>query len=147
MALGPLKNTLLLMVALWINTLHFVHGYETIRCLSVGESEDPLVKWIKLFCIKTRAVNAQVESYSTERALRKIKRHTPATAAIDIPDPGHGKVNDFSMQTMDIQRVKSEDCCVSHSDDMDVETQSSKPDGNNRGVGKYQKFSGRPSSW
>ncbi|XP_031099458.1 exosome complex component RRP45A-like isoform X1 [Ipomoea triloba] len=116
-----------------------------------GVMQSVIMQCLRIASVKagdiTSKIKNAVESYSTERALRKIKRHTPATATIDIPDPGHGKVNDFSMQTMDIQRVKSEDCCVSHSDDMDVETQSSKPDGNNRGVGKYQKFSGRPSSW
>lgn len=79
----------------------------------------------------------QVESYNTERALRKIKRHRPAIAAVNVSDHGHGEINDLTKQNTK-ERAKSEECTVSQSNDMDVEPQSSESDRSSRGVGEDQ---------
>ncbi|VFQ63994.1 unnamed protein product [Cuscuta campestris] len=115
-----------------------------------------IVQSVIMQCLRIASVKAgditskimiSVEMYNTERALRNIKRHIPATSTIDIPDTGHGEISDVSMQSMDIQRVKLEALCVSHDDNMDVKTQTSKPSRIGGGVGKCQTFLGRPSSW
>ncbi|CAH9134571.1 unnamed protein product [Cuscuta epithymum] len=116
-----------------------------------GVMQSVIMQCLRIASVKagdiTSKIKNSVELYCTERGLRKIKRHTHATTAIDIPDSGNGEVSDLSMQNMDIQRVKLEDLCVSRSDDMDVETQISKPNRNEGEVNKFPNFSGRPSSW
>lgn len=100
---------------------------------------------VKAADITTKIKNA-VESYNTERALRKIKRHT-VSSAVDVSGPGQKGVDDLSKHHMERLKLKSEDCSVSQSNDMEIETQSSKRDKNNKRDGSTKSFVGGPSSW
>ncbi|PHT48350.1 hypothetical protein CQW23_12558 [Capsicum baccatum] len=77
-----------------------------------------------------------VESYKTKRALRMVKRHAPSNA-VDVNRP-----DQKAKQILEGQKLKSEECSVSQSDDMDVEQ-----DRINKRSKKNQSFTGRPSSW
>lgn len=87
-----------------------------------------------LFCV-------QVELYSTERSLRKIKRH-PAVAAIDVGKPSY-----FSRQQIKKVELKSEQICIDNNEDMDVDVKSPIQEGTNKRDGKTKSSIGAFSSW
>ncbi|PHU17702.1 hypothetical protein BC332_13397 [Capsicum chinense] len=84
----------------------------------------------------TSKIKTIVESYKTERALRMVKRHAPSNA-VDVNEP-----DQKAKQILEGQKLKSEECSVSQSDDMDVEQ-----DRINKRSKKNRSFTGRPSSW
>lgn len=86
----------------------------------------------------------QVESYNTERALRKIKRHPDPVVDVS-KDTGMG-VRSLSME-MEKTRLKIEDGKVNRSDDMEIETHSLKKTGSRLGDAKFKSFIGGPSCW
>lgn len=71
----------------------------------------------------------QVESYNTKRALKKIKRHPNS---VDINDVSKG-----------MEKPKR----TSQSDDMEIESQSSKKDESSSRDCKTTAVIGGPSSW
>ncbi|KAF3668922.1 Protein RRP45A [Capsicum annuum] len=84
----------------------------------------------------TSKIKTVVESYKTERALRMVKRHAPSNA-VDVNEP-----DQKAKQILEGQKLKSEECSVSQSDDMDVEQ-----DRINKRSKKNRSFTGGPSSW
>ncbi|CAN4077170.1 unnamed protein product [Withania somnifera] len=84
----------------------------------------------------TSKIKTVVESYKTERALRMVKRHAPSNA-VDVNEPCQR-----AKQILEGQKLKSEECSVSQSDDMDVEQAKI-----NKRRDKNQNFTGGPSSW
>ncbi|XP_031121397.1 exosome complex component RRP45A-like [Ipomoea triloba] len=113
---------------------------------------DGIVQAVIMQCLRIASIKASditskikdaVESYNTERALRKIKRHRPAIAAVNVSDHGHGGINDLAKQNRK-ERVKSEECNVSQGNDMDVEPQSSESDRSSGGVGEDQNIQADP---
>ncbi|XP_004240124.2 exosome complex component RRP45A [Solanum lycopersicum] len=84
----------------------------------------------------TSKIKTVVESYKTERALRMVKRHAPRNA-VDVNAPG-----EKAKQILEGLKLKSEECSVSQSDDMDVEQGRIKKKSD-----KDRSFTGRPSSW
>ncbi|KAM3281759.1 exosome complex component RRP45A [Capsicum chacoense] len=96
----------------------------------------------------TSKIKTVVESYKTERALRMVKRHAPSNA-VDVNEPDQKSsvflfhlINDKAKQILEGQKLKSEECSVSQSDDMDVEQ-----DRINKRSKKNRSFTGGPSSW
>lgn len=97
-----------------------------------------LSAWIFIFL--------QVESFNTERALRKIKRHT-SSAAVDISEPTQKGVGEISKNHMERLKLVSEESSVVQSNDMEVDAQSSEQDKTSRRDGDAKSFTGGPSSW
>lgn len=85
----------------------------------------------------------QVESFNTERSLRKIKRHT-SSDVVDVSETARKVDIELSTNHMDRLTLLSEDR-VAQSNDMEVDCQIS------QGVSKRDtgamSFSGGPSSW
>lgn len=100
---------------------------------------------VKAGDITTKIKNA-VESYNTERALRKIKRHT-SSAAVDISEPTQKGVGEISKNHMERLKLVSEESSVVQSNDMEVDAQSSEQDKTSRRDGDAKSFTGGPSSW
>lgn len=100
---------------------------------------------VKAGDITTKIKNA-VESYNTERALRKIKRHT-SSAAVDISEPTQKGVGEISKNHMERLKLVSEESSVVQSNDMEVDAQSSEQDKTSRKDGDAKSFTGGPSSW
>lgn len=72
----------------------------------------------------------QVESYNTKRALKKIKRHPDSV--------------DISNVSKDMEKPKLK---TSRSDDMEIESQTSKKDESSLRDSKPKPFIGGPSNW
>lgn len=100
---------------------------------------------VKAGDITTKIKNA-VESYNTERALRKIKRHT-SSAAVDISEPTQKGVGEISKNHMERLKLVSEESSVVQSNDTEVDAQSSEQDKTSRRDGDAKSFTGGPSSW
>ncbi|CAK9151287.1 unnamed protein product [Ilex paraguariensis] len=115
-----------------------------------GVMQSVIMQCLRIASVKaadiTSKIKNAVESYNTERALRKIKRHSSA-AALDVSEPGQKGVSDVSRHHMERSQLKSEECSVSQSNDMEFETQSSGQDKTNRTEGNSKSFIGGPSSW
>ncbi|XP_030951611.1 exosome complex component RRP45A-like isoform X1 [Quercus lobata] len=104
----------------------------------------------KAYDISTKIKNA-VESYNTERALRKIKRH-PSSVALDISGAGVniGKNQNKPVpQKGDSERsnLTSEKSVADQSMDIEGEAKSSEQQQTNKIDGDAKNFVGGPSSW
>lgn len=104
----------------------------------------------KAYDITTKIKNA-VESYNTERALRKIKRH-PSSVALDISGAGVniGKSQNKPVpQKGDSERpnLTSEKSMADQSMDIEGEAKSSEQQQTNKIDGDAKNFIGGPSSW
>ncbi|KAG6789420.1 hypothetical protein POTOM_005518 [Populus tomentosa] len=105
----------------------------------------------------TKKINNAVEAYSTERALRKIKRH-PTSAAGNVSVAGsdvkeqnktvvQAGGSELSRHHMERLRLVSEETCCSRSNDNDGDIKSSEQGGASRGESNAVSFLGGPSSW
>ncbi|KAL0000012.1 hypothetical protein SO802_019614 [Lithocarpus litseifolius] len=104
----------------------------------------------KAYDITTKIKNA-VESYNTERALRKIKRH-PSSVALDISGAGVNKEKNQNKpvpQKGDSERsnLTSEKSVADQSMDIEGEAKSSEQQQTNKIDGDAKNFIGGPSSW
>jgi exosome complex component RRP45 len=99
----------------------------------------------------------EVEAYSTERALRKIKHH-PTSAAGNVSVAGsdvkeQNKTveqvggSELSRHHMERLRLVSEETCSSRSNDNDGDIKSSEQGGTSGGESNAVSFLGGPSSW
>ncbi|XP_073049811.1 exosome complex component RRP45A-like isoform X2 [Primulina eburnea] len=113
---------------------------------------DGVIQSVILQCLRIASVKAAditnkikkaVESYNTERALRKIKRHPDPV--VDVSKGARTGVRSLSIE-MEKTRLKIEDRKVNRSDDMEIETHSSKKNGTRLGDAKFKSFIGGPSS-
>ncbi|KAL9367890.1 hypothetical protein Peur_039089 [Populus x canadensis] len=105
----------------------------------------------------TKKINNAVEAYSTERALRKIKRH-PTSAAGNVSVAGsdvkeQNKTveqvggSELSRHHMERMKLVSEETCSSRNNDNDGDIKSSEQGGTSRGESNAMNFLGGPSSW
>lgn len=112
---------------------------------------------VKAADITSKIKNA-VEAFNTERALRKIKRHS-SSIAVDVSGPGakmrenknqsvdEKVVNELSSHHMERLKMESEESCVTQSSDVEVKTQLSEQGRTNRSDEDTRSFIGGPSSW
>ncbi|XP_034674405.1 exosome complex component RRP45A-like isoform X1 [Vitis riparia] len=112
---------------------------------------------VKAADITSKIKNA-VEAFNTERALRKIKRHS-SSIAVDVSGPGakmrenknqsvdEKVVNELSSHHMERLKMESEESCVTQSSDVEVKTQLSEQGRTNRSDENTRSFIGGPSSW
>ncbi|GMY16245.1 exosome complex component RRP45A-like isoform X1 [Fagus crenata] len=99
--------------------------------------------------ITTKIKNA-VESYNTERALRKIKRHSSVALDVSVAGVNIGKIQNQPVdQKNDSARSKliSENSVADQSMDIEGEAKSSEQGQTNRIDGDAKNFIGGPSSW
>ncbi|KAL3828211.1 hypothetical protein ACJIZ3_017013 [Penstemon smallii] len=113
-----------------------------------GVMQSVIMQCLRIASVKaadiTNKIKKAVEIYNTGRALRKIKRH-PDTA-VDVSGAAQkGVENKF--KEMEKQRLNKEDISGCQSDDMEIETHSTKNDGSNFRDSKAKSFIGGPSSW
>ncbi|CAN0922477.1 Exosome complex component RRP45B [Linum grandiflorum] len=104
----------------------------------------------------TKKIKEAVEAYNTERALRKIKRHSTAVAVNvnvenDIAKEQNNKlpaesVHELSTAQMEKLKLKSEGSSMNE-DDIDHHTRSSEQVGSRRAEGNASVFLGGPSCW
>ncbi|KAK4356504.1 hypothetical protein RND71_025475 [Anisodus tanguticus] len=85
-----------------------------------GVMQSVVMQCLRIVSVKagdvTSKIKTAVESYNTERALKMVKRHAPPSKAVDVSEPGQK-----AKQILEGQKLKSEECSVSQSDDMDVD--------------------------
>ncbi|XP_009801035.1 exosome complex component RRP45A-like isoform X2 [Nicotiana sylvestris] len=105
-----------------------------------GTMQSVVMQCLRIASVKagdiTSKIKTAVESYNTERALKMVKRHANINA-VDVNEPGQK-----AKQILEGKKIKSEECSVSQSDDMDVEQGRIK-----KRSDKNQSFTGGPSSW
>ncbi|KAL7227194.1 hypothetical protein ACSBR1_022121 [Camellia fascicularis] len=127
----------------------------------VGVMQSVIMQCLRIASVKAADVTSKiknaVESYNTERALRKIKRHS-SSAALDVNEPGaklvtknqsvdQRGVGDLSGRHVERLKLISEESGVSQSNNMEGEIQSSEQDRINMKDGHSKSFIGGPSSW
>ncbi|XP_057479380.1 exosome complex component RRP45A-like isoform X1 [Actinidia eriantha] len=126
----------------------------------VGVLHSVIMQCLRIASVKAADISSKikqsVESYNTERALRKIKRHS-SSAALDVSEPGakletqkvsvDQKVVDLSGHYMERLKLISEESGVSQRYNIESESQSSEQDRTNRRDGHATSFIGGPSSW
>ncbi|XP_065879020.1 exosome complex component RRP45A-like [Euphorbia lathyris] len=103
----------------------------------------------------TKKIKDAVEAHNTERALRKIKRHS-TSVAVDVSAAGDSVkepeskfmmqkgMSELSSYQMDRLKIASEESGASQSNDA---LRSSGQDGNSHREGNISNFQGGPSSW
>ncbi|KAA8533097.1 hypothetical protein F0562_033370 [Nyssa sinensis] len=127
-----------------------------------GVMQSVIMQCLRIASVKaadiTSKIKNAVESYNTERALRKIRRHS-SSAVLDVSEAGakmretqnqsddQKGVGDLSRHHMEKSKLISEEPGVSQSNDMEVEAQSSEHDRTNRRDGNATSFIGGPSNW
>ncbi|CAL5350836.1 unnamed protein product [Camellia sinensis] len=126
-----------------------------------GVMQNVIMQCLRIASVKAADVTSKiknaVESYNTERALRKIKRHS-SSAALDVNEPGaklvtknqsvdQKGVGDLSGRHVERLKLISEESGVSQSNNMEGEIQSSEQDRINVKDGHSKSFIGGPSSW
>ncbi|GMP46825.1 hypothetical protein CsSME_00014838 [Camellia sinensis var. sinensis] len=126
-----------------------------------GVMQNVIIQCLRIASVKAADVTSKiknaVESYNTERALRKIKRHS-SSAALDVNGPSaklvtknqsvdQKGVGDLSGRHVERLKLISEDSGVSQSNNMEGEIQSSEQDRINVKDGHSKSFIGGPSSW
>ncbi|CAA3017595.1 exosome complex component RRP45A isoform X1 [Olea europaea subsp. europaea] len=115
-----------------------------------GVIQSVIMQCLRIASVKTAGVTKKIEdavkSYNTERALRKIKRHPPS-AVVDVIKAGEKGADNLLKENMEKPKLKIEGTSVSQSNDMDIETQSSKQSERKTRTDKYTSFIGAPSSW
>ncbi|XP_043810138.1 exosome complex component RRP45A isoform X2 [Manihot esculenta] len=105
----------------------------------------------------TKKIKDAVESYNTERALRKIKRLT-TPVAVNVNVSGdvrelennffvHKGISELSRDKMERLKLESEERCTNQSNDIDGGLRSSEQGGTSRREGNATNFLGGPSSW
>ncbi|XP_073016379.1 exosome complex component RRP45A-like isoform X1 [Primulina eburnea] len=113
-----------------------------------GVIQSVIMQCLRIASVKaadiTNKIKKAVESYNTERALRKIKRHPDPV--VDVSKGAGMGVRSLSIE-MEKTRLKIEDGKVNRSEDMEIETHSSKKTGCRLGDAKFKSFIGGPSSW
>ncbi|XP_059315301.1 exosome complex component RRP45A-like isoform X1 [Lycium ferocissimum] len=106
-----------------------------------GVMQSVVMQCLRIASVKagdiTSKIKTTVESYNTERALKMVKRHAPPSKAVDVNEPSQK-----AKQILEEQKLKSEECSVSQSDDMDVEQGRI-----NKRTDKTLSFTSGPSSW
>ncbi|EEF31262.1 exosome complex component RRP45A [Ricinus communis] len=105
----------------------------------------------------TKKIKDAVEAYNTERALRKIKRHSTSVAvnvstAIDVRElenkPFIQKgISEISRHQMERLKLTSEESSVSQSNGIDSGLRSSEQGGTSNREGNATNFLGGPSRW
>ncbi|KAG5253825.1 protein RRP45A [Salix suchowensis] len=104
----------------------------------------------------TKKINSAVEAYSTERALRKIKRHPTVAGNVSVAGSDVKEQNktveqvggsELSRHHIERLKVVSEETCSSRSNDNDGDIKSSEQGGTSRGESKAMNFLGGPSNW
>ncbi|KAK9269221.1 hypothetical protein L1049_000991 [Liquidambar formosana] len=127
-----------------------------------GVMQSVIMQCLRIASVKaadiTSKIKNAVELHNTERALRKIKRHS-SFVALDVSGPGakmrenenqsgHQKeVGELSRNHTERLKLISEESCVSQSNDVQGETQSSEQGGTSWRDGNAKSFISRPSSW
>ncbi|XP_073016386.1 exosome complex component RRP45A-like isoform X6 [Primulina eburnea] len=95
-----------------------------------GVIQSVIMQCLRIASVKaadiTNKIKKAVESYNTERALRKIKRHPDPV--VDVSKGAGMGVRSLSIE-MEKTRLKIEDGKVNRSEDMEIETHSSKKTG------------------
>ncbi|XP_023745981.1 exosome complex component RRP45A isoform X2 [Lactuca sativa] len=66
----------------------------------------------------TNKIKNSVESYNTERSLRKVKRHNPSTVVVEFGQQGCGDVAKHHMERLNLG--SDESSVISHSDDVEL---------------------------
>ncbi|OAY61336.1 exosome complex component RRP45A isoform X1 [Manihot esculenta] len=106
----------------------------------------------------TKKIKDAVEAYNTERALRKIKRHS-TSVAVNVSTSGgdvrehesksfmQKGVSELSKYQMERLKLVSEESCTSQSNDTDGGLRSSEQGGTSCREGNATNFLGGPSSW
>ena len=98
----------------------------------------------------------EVEAYSTERALRKIKRHPAVAGNVSVAGSDVKEQNktveqvggsELSRHHIERLKVVSEETCSSRSNDNDGDSKSSEQGGTSRGESRAMNFLGGPSDW
>ncbi|KAJ8543821.1 hypothetical protein K7X08_025439 [Anisodus acutangulus] len=106
-----------------------------------GVMQSVVMQCLRIASVKagdvTSKIKTAVESYNTVRTLKMVKRHAPPSKAVDVNEPGQK-----AKQILEGQKLKSEECSVSQSDDMDVDQCKI-----NKRSDMNQRFTGGPSSW
>ncbi|KAL3512632.1 hypothetical protein ACH5RR_025349 [Cinchona calisaya] len=112
-----------------------------------GVMQSVIMQCLRIASVKAADITAKikkaVDSYNTERTLRKIKRQ-PASVAVHVSEPSQTEVKELSKKHKEKSMLKSEE---SQSDDMEIETQFSEHDGTTRRDSSSKSFVGGPSSW
>ncbi|CAL5384843.1 unnamed protein product [Camellia sinensis] len=126
-----------------------------------GVMQNVIIQCLRIASVKAADVTSKiknaVESYNTERALRKIKRNS-SSAALDVNGPGaklvtknqsvdQKGVGDLSGRHVERLKLISEESGVSQSNNMEGEIQSSEQERINVKDGHSKSFIGGPSSW
>ncbi|KAK1399998.1 Guanosine pentaphosphate synthetase I/polyribonucleotide nucleotidyltransferase [Heracleum sosnowskyi] len=116
----------------------------------VGVLPSVIMQCLRVASVKagdiTSKIKSAVESFNTERSLRKIKRHT-SSDVVDVSETAQKIDIEFSTNRMDRLKLLSEDRRVAQSNDMEVDCQISLEKGINKRYGDAKSFSGGPSSW
>lgn len=117
----------------------------------VGVMQSDIMRCLRHASVKaadiTKKINVAVELYNTERALRKIKRHS-SSVAFDVGGLD-AKTRENENQFVNMERLKSisEERCGSQSNDVQGEIQPFEQGGANRRDDRAKSSIGGPSSW
>ncbi|CDP15071.1 unnamed protein product [Coffea canephora] len=115
-----------------------------------GVMQSVIMQCLRIASVKAADITAKirkaVDSYNTERALSKIRRQ-PASVAVQVTEPNQIEVKEFLSKHKEKLMLKSEEGGASHSDDMEIEAQSSEQDKNRRRDSTSKSFVGGPLSW
>ncbi|XP_058199255.1 exosome complex component RRP45A-like isoform X2 [Rhododendron vialii] len=127
----------------------------------VGVMQSLIMQCLRIASVKaadiTSKIKNSVESYDTERALRKIKRHS-SSPALDVCEPcakwetleksvDQKGVDDLSGHHLERLKLTSEESGVCHINNMECGSQLSEQVRTNRKDGQARSFIGGPSSW
>ncbi|CAH1418912.1 unnamed protein product [Lactuca virosa] len=108
----------------------------TMQCLRIASVKaDDITNKIKNF----------VESYNTERSLRKVKRHNPSTIVIEFGQQGCGDVAKHHMERLNLG--SDESSVISHSDDVEIGRKLIKNDKMEKRNITAKGSSGGPATW
>ncbi|XP_071902060.1 exosome complex component RRP45A-like isoform X2 [Coffea arabica] len=115
-----------------------------------GVMQSVIMQCLRVASVKAADITAKirkaVDSYNTERALSKIRRQ-PASVAVQVTEPNQIEVKEFLSKHKEKLMLKSEEGGASHSDDMEIEAQSSEQDKSRRKDSTSKSFVGGPLSW
>ncbi|CAH1452018.1 unnamed protein product [Lactuca virosa] len=93
----------------------------------------------------TNKIKNSVESYNTERSLRKVKRHNPSTVVIEFGQQGCGDVAKHHMERLNLG--SDESSVISHSDDVEIGRKLIKNDKMEKRNITAKGSSGGPATW
>ncbi|KAK6930462.1 Exoribonuclease, phosphorolytic domain 1 [Dillenia turbinata] len=126
-----------------------------------GVIQSVIMQCLRIASVKaadiTTEIRKAVETYDTERALRKIKRH-PSSVAVDISGPGNlrkdmnpsakqKEIGGISSPQLERLKLVSEENNVDQRKSIDVNKSSEKEIYLKDGIENSKKFIGGPSSW